>query len=82
MKSGTYLPLFAEGSLVRIADRPALEAFRRSWHYHNPIQAEQLEFANTVRRIMNVYYYHGGDELYVLDSVPGIWHPDCLRPLS
>lgn len=24
-------------------------------------------------------YYHGGDELYWLKGVPGVWHEQCLR---
>jgi hypothetical protein len=24
-------------------------------------------------------YYHGGDVLYTLNDIPGIWHEQCLR---
>jgi hypothetical protein len=27
-------------------------------------------------------YYHGGDELYWFDDIPGTWHECCLRALE
>ena len=29
-----------------------------------------------------VSFYFGGDELYRLKDIPGIWHEVCLRPVS
>ena len=28
---------------------------------------------------MRVGFYHGGDALYELEGVPGVWHEVCLR---
>lgn len=28
----------------------------------------------------SVTFYHGGDELYELKGVPGLWHEACLTP--
>jgi hypothetical protein len=63
---------------VRIADRPVLERFLTTWKFDNPLKSEQLAFAGKVAKITNVGFYHGGDPLYVLDEVPGVWHEQCL----
>jgi hypothetical protein len=31
-------------------------------------------------RVKEVSFYHGGDQLYILENLPGIWHEQCLRP--
>jgi hypothetical protein len=41
-----------------------------------------LLFAGHETRVKNVFFYHGGDELYELDNVPGIWHEQCLKDAS
>lgn len=74
-----YVAIFPKGALVRIADRNYLEQFAQTWRYHHPLQAEQLKFANVVTTIESIGFYHGGDQLYKLTGVPGIWHPECLR---
>jgi hypothetical protein len=28
--------------------------------------------------VTSVRYYHGGDVLYELEGIPGIWHEACL----
>jgi len=66
------------GSKVRIADRPVLEQFLKTWKYHNPLEFEQLAFAGKVTKVEKVGFYHGGEPLYVLDGVPGVWHEQCL----
>lgn len=35
-----------------------------------------------VATIKSVSFYHGGDEIYTLEEVPGIWHEDNLNPIS
>jgi hypothetical protein len=30
-------------------------------------------------RIKSVGYYHGGDELYWLEEIPGTWHEENLE---
>jgi hypothetical protein len=73
-----YPQKFNAGSIVRIAGRHALDSFRQSWKLHNPLLAEQLEFAGSSATIVSVGFYHGGDVLYVLEGIPGVWHESCL----
>jgi hypothetical protein len=72
---------FPVGTTVRIAARTDLERFHREWHYHNPLQIEQLDFAGRTAIVQNIGLYHGGDELYRLEGIPGIWHECCLGQL-
>lgn len=69
---------FQTGALVRVADRAALDDFARTWKFHNPLQAAQLEFAGHIAKIISSGMYHGGDMLYQLEGVPGIWHEQLL----
>jgi hypothetical protein len=73
-----YRAEFPQGSAVRIADLAALERFRAEWKFHNPLGAEQLPYAGREATVDTVGYYHGGDVLYTLEGVPGIWHEACL----
>ena len=79
---GPYEPEYPEGTFVRIADRTALERFLAEWRYHNKLQAKQLAFAGQRARVTSVSFYHGGDELYVLDGIPGVWHEQCLHAVD
>jgi hypothetical protein len=69
---------FEEGSCVKIASRDVLGAFQRDWHLHHPLKDEQLDFAERVAKVRESVMYHGGDILYVLEGVPGVWHQSCL----
>jgi hypothetical protein len=71
---------YREGEMVRVATLPILEAFRASWKLHNPLKAEQLEHAGRAARVAKSFMYHGGDSLYQLEGIPGIWHEQCLGP--
>jgi hypothetical protein len=73
-----YPQKFTTGSIVRVAERHALERFRQTWNLHNPLLAEQLVFAGLSATIASVGFYHGGDVLYVLEGIPGVWHESCL----
>lgn len=77
---GVYKALFPEGSKVRVADRAFLENFKETWQYHHKLLPEQIGYAGAVSTIEKVGFYHGGDQLYTLRDIPGIWHPECLRP--
>ncbi len=79
---GPYNAEFPAGSMVRTASRESLESFLRAWKLHNPLVPEQLEFANTVAKVEKVFFYHGGDELYQLEGIQGIWHEQCLSPAT
>ena len=74
-----YEESFPAGTWVRIAEREALDEFLRTWKLHNPLKTEQLAFAGDVAEVENVGFYHGGDALYMLKGIPGVWHERCLR---
>jgi hypothetical protein len=73
-----YREDFRKGSAVRIRDRAFLERFMQEWRYHHKLQPAQLAFADIGATVRGVSFYHGGDVLYELEGVPGIWHEACL----
>ncbi len=75
---GAYTAEYPVGSRVRIASREELATFMREWHYHNPLQPDQLQYAGRVTTVRRVGFYHGGDELYLLTDIPGTWHEENL----
>jgi hypothetical protein len=75
-----YTATFPAGSKVRTADREFLENFLAMWKYHHKLLPEQLAHADTAATVEKVSFYHGGDQLYNLEGIPGIWHEQCLRP--
>lgn len=77
---GAYEPEFPVGTRVRILDLEALERFRREWKSHHALHDAQLSFAGREAQVASVAFYHGGDELYELEGVPGTWHEVCLTP--
>lgn len=76
---GEYNADFPKGTLVEIGNRELLDEFKREWKYHHPLQPEQLEFAGKTAEVVSIGYYHGGDVLYWLRDIPGVWHERCLR---
>jgi hypothetical protein len=74
-----YEARFRVGTRVRIADLMELAQFQADWKHHNPLQPEQLEHAGVIATVRELSYYHGGDVLYTLENVPGVWHEQCLR---
>ena len=76
---GPYREEFPVGTLVKIADRAVLEDFLRTWKLHNRLQPLQLDYAGRTGTIASVGSYHGGDELYQIEDVPGVWHECCLE---
>ena len=81
-RCGPYEPDFPVGTRIRIADANALSAFQREWRLHHPLEHFQLSFAGREATISSVSFYHGGDELYQLEEIPGTWHEQCLTPLK
>jgi hypothetical protein len=73
---------YAEGTTVQIAPLDTLEEFQRSWTLHNKLQPSQLDFAGRAAKIKRNFMYHGGDVLYELEDIPGIWHESCLEPVK
>ncbi len=74
-----YEAAFEVGAEVLIMDDQLLEKFNREWKYHNPLTEDQLGFAGKIATVKQVGFYHGGDPLYVLEGVPGVWHEQCLH---
>jgi hypothetical protein len=72
------LDKFEKGSYVKIASHDALEAFQHDWRSHHPLQDEQLGYSGRVARVSDLMMYHGGDILYDVEGVPGLWHQSCL----
>jgi hypothetical protein len=76
---GPYNPEFPKGTRVRIAGSADLEEFAKKWKNHDPLQEDQLKFHDIETIVEDVFFYHGGDELYKSKSVPGVWHEQCLK---
>ena len=74
-----YHAAFVQGTNVTIRERGDLEEFRRNWHHHHPLTPEQLAFAGQSAKVVSVSFYHGGDPLYALEGIPGMWHETCLK---
>jgi len=77
-----YEAAFSVGSKVRIADIERLKHFKKTWKFHNPLSVEQLAFAGKSVAVAKVGFYHGGDPLYVLEKIPGVWHEECLEGVN
>jgi hypothetical protein len=74
-----YDPKFRQGDLVRVAAHSILSEFQRSWKWHHPLQPEQLAYCGKVAKVIDVGIYHGGDVLYQLEGVPGIWQEQTIE---
>jgi hypothetical protein len=70
---------YRDGAVVRVASKPRLEAFRKNWKLHHPLQPAQLNYAGRSAKVLKSAMYHGGDILYELEGIPGIWHEQCLE---
>ena len=79
MEKPLYKEAFPKGSKVRITNRAFLEMFLKTWKFHNKLEPEQLNYANQVAEVDSVGFYHGGDQLYKLREITGIWHEQCLE---
>jgi hypothetical protein len=73
-----YQEKYPIGTAVRIASLDRLQAFKRDWKYHHPLQDVQLPFAGTIDKVRTVGFYHGGDVIYHLENAPGTWHEEIL----
>ncbi len=74
-----YKARFEVGTSVQIADREFLENFLRDWKLHHKLEPEQLNYPGQIATVENVGFYFGGDQLYNLIGIPGIWHEQCLK---
>lgn len=78
---GGYKTTFPKGTKVKVISKAALETFAQNWKFHHKLQPEQMEYAGVTTTVKEVSFYHGGDQLYVLDNVPGIWNEPCLESI-
>ncbi|HWY62745.1 MAG TPA: hypothetical protein VNW15_12665 [Rhizomicrobium sp.] len=69
------------GEIVLIDSPESLAAFARTWKRHHPLHPRQFAFAGQTAKIANSLLYHGGDILYELEGIPGLWHQQLLSPL-
>ena len=74
-----YNEAFPTGTTVRVADRAFLENFIAMWKYHHKLQPDQLAYADRVASVRGAAMYHGGDFVYTLDGIPGLWLEHRLR---
>jgi len=77
-RNGPYKADFPRDSKARVKGLLFLESFKKEWRFHHPLSDEQLNYAANEALVVSVAYYHGGDELYTLKDIPGIWHERCL----
>ena len=75
---GLNVAEFEVGTEVRVRDRAFLESFLEEGQYHNELEPEQIEYAGRVAKVKRVEFFHGGDEIYTLEEIPGVWHEECL----
>jgi hypothetical protein len=80
--SELYKTTFPVGSKVRVISKSALEAFAHDWKYHHKLQPDQIKYAGHTAIVKEVSFYHGADQLYILEGIPGIWNEPCLETAS
>jgi hypothetical protein len=78
MASVPYQSKFQKGELVRVKSSEDLERFRLEWKFHDPLTVEQVAQGGRTDHVKEVGYYFGGDVLYTLDNIPGVWHEENL----
>lgn len=76
---GAYTAEFPVGTLVRVVSHAKLLEFKNTWRFHHPLTEEQLGYADAEGNVLDVGYYHGGDELYRIEGTPGLWHEACVH---
>ncbi len=74
-----YKEAFPVGTEIRVADRAFLDDFMETWQYHHKLRPEQLTYADQKTTVHEVGFYHGGDPVYKLVGIPGLWLEQCLR---
>ena len=43
-----------------------------------PHAGGKLPVAGSVGDVEPATFFHGGDEIYALEGIPGVWHEECL----
>jgi hypothetical protein len=73
-----YKEAFPVGTRVRVADHAFLDEFKETWKFHHKLQPEQFSYADRTTVVQKVGFYHGGDPVYTLADIPGLWLEQCL----
>ena len=73
-----YKEAYPVGTEVRILGREYLEDFMANWKYHHRLKPEQLAYAGRVAKVEEAGFYHGGDPVYKLTDIPGLWLEQCI----
>jgi hypothetical protein len=74
-----YHEAFRVGEKIRIKSKEYLLNFKKSWKYHNNITNDQIEYGGQEVYVDRIGAYHGGNLLYELKDVPGVWHEQLLE---
>jgi hypothetical protein len=74
-----YPAKYSAGTLVRVVSTRELETFLRTWKLNHPLRREQLQYGGQTARVVRSMVYQGGNILYELDGIPGIWHEACVE---
>jgi len=74
-----YQEDFPAGTKVRIKSSAFLEEFGKQWELHHPVTPEHLRFGGSAAVVAAVGFYQGGEAVYRLEGIPGIWHGELLE---
>jgi hypothetical protein len=73
-----YKEEFPVGTRIRIQSRENLETFIKEWKWHDPLPVDKLQYAGKIFKVESVGFYFGGDVLYKLEGIEGLWHEQNL----
>lgn len=73
-----YKEEFPVGIKVKVKSREELELFIKEWKWHNPLPIEKLQYAGKIFKVESVGFYFGGNVLYKLEGIEGLWHEQNL----
>ena len=69
---------FEVGSEVRIADRAFSRVFSKPGSTTTSSSPSSSNTPAASAKVKDVTFFHGGDEIYTLEGIPGVWHEECL----
>ena len=76
--SKVHRAAFSIGASVRIKERTELERFARDWTSTNSLTPHQFCDAGVAGVVDSVAFDDGGNPLYTLERIGGIWHEENL----
>ncbi len=70
-------------AIVRTKPRGYLEHHRETKSVlHHPPDEQQLEYGGREALVKTVLEYHGGELVYELEEIPGLWRFDCIEEVT